>query len=114
MLELHVRKLLRDLQRRVHEAKGRREDEAGALTRQTLDGAFRVGAFRHALDVDGLDLVAEFLLDGETALVVLVGPAIVADRTDVDEADLELVGRIGVRHAETEQRGGREAEQFLH
>ena len=43
------------------------------------------------LEIGGLDLVAEFLLDLQAALVVLIGPAEVADRADIDEAGLELV-----------------------
>ena len=34
----------------------------------------------------------EMGLDGEATLVVLVGPAVVADRADIDKADLQVSG----------------------
>ena len=53
-------------------------------------GALGIG-FRHALHEGRLDLVAEGFLDRLAALVVLVAPAVVADRADIDEADFELL-----------------------
>ena len=63
--------------------------EAVAGAGELLDGALGIG-LRHALDIGRLDLVAEGLLDRLAALVVLVAPAEIADRPDIDEADLEL------------------------
>ena len=51
-----------------------------------------VGTFGYVLDIGRLDLVAERLDHRLAADFVLVGPAEVADRADIDEADLELVG----------------------
>jgi hypothetical protein len=65
---------------------------AGAY--QLLDGAFGVGAFGDVLDIGGLDLFAERFLKSLTAEVVLVSPAEIADRTEIDEADLELFGSM--------------------
>ena len=44
------------------------------------------------------------LLDGLAALIVLVAPAVVADRADIDEADLELLllrGRAAGRQGQS-------------
>ena len=93
VLELHVGEALRHLDGRVHESERGREDEAGSLAGKPRDGPLRVRALRDALDVHGLDPVADApprWLAGPD--VVLVGPTVVPDRSDVDEADLELVG----------------------
>ena len=57
---------------------------------ELLDGALGIG-LRHALHMGRLDLVAVRLLDRLAALVVLIAPAMVADRAHIDEADLELL-----------------------
>jgi hypothetical protein len=108
VLEEDVGVLLGDLQRRLHEAERGREDELMPAPGQALDDALGVGAFRDVLDEGRLDLVAERLLHGLAALVVLVGIAEIADRPDIDEADLQLVLRRG-RAAQPEggQRGSR-------
>ena len=111
VLEMHVRVFLRDLQRRIHVAEGRREDQLVAGAHQLLDGALGVGTLRDVLEIGGLDLVAEFFYERLTRVVVLVGPAEVADRAKVDEPDLQLVGGRGAaRDAPGKQQrsGGRE------
>ena len=115
VLELHVRKLGGNLQRRLHEAEGGREDDVAAVTGEALDGALGVG-FRNVLDIGCLDLVAQFLLDREAALIVLVGPAEVADRADIDPAGLGLGLGVGTgrRHAQRHGEGGGGHHEFLH
>jgi hypothetical protein len=100
VLELHIRKLGGDLVGRVHVAERGREDDVAAGAGEALDGAFGIGAFRHAFQIGGFDLVAELFLRREAALIVLIGPAEIADRADIDETGLHL-GRLGLRgHAE--------------
>ena len=95
VLEMHVGIFLGDLQRRVHVAERGREDQLVAGADQLLDGALGVGAFRHVLEIGGLDLVAEFLHQRLARQFVLIGPAEVADRAEIDEPDLQLVGGQG-------------------
>ena len=101
VLELHLRELLGHLQLGIHEAERGAEDDAAAFAGEALEDALGVRAFGDVLDVSGLNLVAEFLLDGEAALVVLVGVAKVTDRAGVDPAGLEL-GRFGGGNAESQ------------
>ena len=74
----------------------------------------RRGLRGHVLDVDGLDLVAERFLDGQAPLIVLVGPAVVADRSDVDESDLQLVGAGGGTDGQRQRETGHDCEQLPH
>ena len=83
---------LGDLQRRVHEAERGGEDQLVAGARELLDRALGVGAFADVLEIGGLDLVAERLHHRLAAEVMLIGPAEIADRAEIDEADFELVG----------------------
>ena len=64
--------------------------------------------FRNALDEGRLDLVAERLLDGLAPLVMLVAPAEVPDRADIDEADLEFLLRDGASGGQGESDGTRQ------
>ncbi len=88
---------------RIHEAKGRGEDKPVAGAGELLDDALGVGALGHLLDEGGLDAVAELPLQRLSADIVLVGPAMVAHRADIDEADLQLLLRE--RIADTHGRG---------
>ena len=90
MLELHVRELRGDLDRRVHEAEGRGEDQAAAGAGQALDGALGIRAFRNVFEELRLDLVAERLFEFEAADVMRLRPAAIGLGTDIDEADLCL------------------------
>ena len=63
---------------------------------QLLDRALGVGALGDILEKGRLDLVAQRLLHRLAAEVVLVAPAEVADRPDIDEADLQLIRRVSV------------------
>ena len=105
MLELHRRELLGDLDGRIHEAEGGGEDDAVAAGRELADHALGIGSFLHALDIGGLQLVAERLLGGLAPEVVLMAPAEIGDRADIDESGLE--GLVGAGEAEAaEGRGG--------
>ncbi len=89
VLEGDVRELRRDLDRRVHVAERRREHELAPAGREFPDHALGVRAFGHVLHELRRHLGAQRLFHRLAALVVLVGPAGVADGTHVDEADLE-------------------------
>ena len=92
VLEMHVGIFLRDLQRRVHVAERGGEDQLVAGAHQLLDRALGVRAFADVFEIGGLDLVAEFLDQRLAREFMLVGPAEIADRAEIDEADFELVG----------------------
>ena len=71
--------------------------------------ALGIGPFGDVFEIGGLDLVAEVLDQRLAADLVLVGPAEIADRAEIDEADLELVGGGGAGQClppASEQRGG--------
>jgi hypothetical protein len=72
---------------------------------QFAQHALAVRAFRHVLDISGLDGVSELLLEIEPALVVPVVPAIVVDGADIHEPDLE--GPVLGQGSAAEQRQGR-------
>ena len=98
MLELGVRQLLGGLDRLVHEAEGRGEDQLVALLREVLDDRDGACVFLHILDVARDDLTLQRLVHREPALVVRPAPAIVADRPRIDEAELQRFGgeaRVG-------------------
>ena len=95
MLEEHVRIFVRDFQRRVHEAERGGEDQLVAGAGQLLDRAFGVGALGNILEESGLDLAGKRLFHRLAADVMLVAPAKVADRPDIDEADFQFFGGEG-------------------
>ena len=113
VLEMNLGIFLRHLQRRFHVTERRREDQLVAGARQLFDRPLGVGAFADIFEVGGLDLVAEFLDECQTGEVMLVGPAEISDRAEIDEADLELVGGGRAEQAGSggEQRGGRRNEK---
>ena len=115
VLEMHVGIFLGDFQRRLHIAERGREDQLVAGARQLLDRALGVRTFADILQERGFDLVAEFLEHGEASEVVLVGPAEIADRSEIDESDLELVGggSAGQACSGNEHRSGRRDEIFF-
>ena len=104
VLELQLRELLRHLDRRVHEAEGGGEDQLVAGLGELADGARRVRPLGDVLDEAGLDLGAVFLFQRLAALVVRPGPAMVADRPDIDESDAE--GRLGEGAPARKRQGG--------
>ena len=76
------------LQHRLHVAEGSRENEVVPLARQLVDDPLRVGAFRHILDEGNFDFPAEGLFNRLPPQVVLVSPSRLANRADIDKADL--------------------------
>ena len=92
MLEHHVRELLGDFDRLVHVAEGRREDELVALLREILQDRCRARVLLDVLDIVGDDLALEGVDHRLAALLMRPGPAVVADRPEIDEADLERFG----------------------
>ena len=87
MLKSRVRERLGNLHRRIHVAERCREHEIKAIGGELPYDALGFGAFRHALDIFGLNLVAQGLLHLQTTEIVLVGPAGISNRADVDKAD---------------------------
>src|SRR5262249_38111423 len=81
------------------------EDQLVAGARQLLDRALRIGPFVDVLEVAGLDLVAEMLDQRLAADLVLIGPAEVADRPEVNETDLQLI--LGGRSERARGKGER-------
>ena len=89
MHEDSIGERLGDLVLLVHIAERRAEDHLVALLRELAEDALGVGGFRNVLDVRGLDLGAELLFDVEPPLIVRIGPAVIANRAQVDESNLE-------------------------
>ena len=96
---MHIGMPFGHLQRRLHVAERRGEDQLVAGARELLDRALGVRAFADVFEIGGFDLVAEFLEHREAGQIVLVGPAEIADRAEIDEADLEFFG--GLRAIDT-------------
>ena len=112
VLEHEIGIFLRHLHGRVHEPERGGEDQLVARARQLLDRALGVRPFWHLLQIGRLDLVAERLDHGQAALIVLIAPAEVADRADIDESDLQLV--LGRRRRSKRQQGGGGNQEFPH
>uniref|UniRef100_A0A494G987 Uncharacterized protein n=1 Tax=Solanum lycopersicum TaxID=4081 RepID=A0A494G987_SOLLC len=110
VFEGHLGKLLGDFQRRVHVAERGGEDQVVVVLGHVADHPLGVGALGHVLDVIGGDLRAEFLRQRLAPLFMLIRPAVVADRADVDETDLQRIGSAGAQ-ADPQTDGG--AQQFV-
>jgi hypothetical protein len=85
--------------------------------RASCYGAFGVGALGDVLKIGRLDLIAERLFHRLAADIVLITPAEIADRPDVDESDFQLVGGIGAAErcsGKSEDRGHNDDVPFLH
>ena len=95
MLEHHVRELLSHLDALVHIAVGGSEDQLVPLLRQILQDRRGARVFLDVLDIVGDDLPLEGLDHRLAALLVRPGPAVVADRPEVNVADLERFGGEG-------------------
>ncbi len=93
VLEVGFGKELRDLERGLHVAERRREDELIAGGGELTDDALRVRGRRDVLDEGGFHLGAEGFLDLPAPEIVLIGPARIAHRIDVDERHLQRLIR---------------------
>ena len=102
--------LLSHFQRWVHVAEGGGEDQIKAALGHVADHAFGVCAFWHVLHIAGFDFIAEFLDQLLATLLVLVGPAVVANRADIDETNLQRIGG-GRAQGGAETKGGDEGAQ---
>ena len=67
-------------------------------------------------EIGRLDLIAEFLDQRLAGEFVLVGPAEVTDRTEIDKSNLQLLGGGSAEQAGSggEHYGGRRNENFSH
>jgi hypothetical protein len=88
----------------IHEPERGGEDDAVAGLGELVDDALGVRALLDALDIAGLDLVAERGVDRLAPDVMLERPAEIGDRPDIDEAGLEGVGGGG--NATAAENGG--------
>ena len=89
MLERDAWELRSNLDRRVHVAKRRRENELVPARGQLADHAFRIGTLGHVFDELGRHFGAERFFHFLAPLIVLIGPSGITDRAHIDEADLE-------------------------
>ena len=94
MLKLHFWELTRNLQGWVHVTKGRGEDQLVTGASQTLNRALSIRTFWHALNVGGFNFVAKVLFNRLTTLIVLVRPAMVRNRTNVNETHFQWISSI--------------------
>src|ERR1700682_2384222 len=99
VLEMHVGIFLGHLQRRLHVAERGREDQLVAGAHQLFDRTLGIRTFADVLEERRLDLVTEFLDHGLARQFMLVGPAEIANRAEIDKSDFELVGGGSAEHA---------------
>ena len=92
MFPFDVGELLRGLDRLIHVAVGGGEDELVALLGEVLHHRNRARVLLHVLDIVGDDLTFQRVDQRLAALFVRPRPAVVADRAEIDEADLERLG----------------------
>ena len=88
VLEHDVGELLGGFDRLIHIAECRREDELVASLREVLDDRRRARVLLHVLDIVGDDLTLERLDHRLAAPLMRPGPAVVADRPEIDEPNL--------------------------
>jgi len=88
VLKLHIREFLGDVDGRVHIAKGGREDHLVTRKRHLGHHALSISPFRHTFNEGCFYLIAIGFNDRLAAFVMLVGPAEITDRADIDEAYL--------------------------
>ena len=113
VFEFHIREFARDVDGRVHIAKRRGKDQVRAVQRHLRHHTLGIGALGHVFNKDGFDSVAEFFLDRETALVVFIGPAAIADGANKDKTDFGLVlGICAARKPKRQCRAGHKCGEF--
>ncbi len=102
---LHLGKAPRDFQGRVHVAERGGENQIVATGGHVADHPLGIGPFGDAFDVGSFDFVSELFGHNFSRPVVHVGPARIANGTDVDKTDLERFGRLAGQ-APAQQGGG--------
>ena len=113
MLKFHVREFLCDIDRWIHVAKRRCENQIGALQGHLCHHTLGVCALWDAFNENGFDFIAELRFDSEAAFVVLIGPAAVADGANIDKADFGFVFSEGTcGHAERHGSCGEKVSKF--
>jgi hypothetical protein len=113
MFEGHLGKLLGDFQGRVHVAERCGEDQVVLVLGHVADHPLGIGALGDVLHVVGGDLLAEFLCQHLASLFMLIRPAMVSDRADIDEADFQRVGSTGGQAGAQTDGCGDSAKQLL-
>ncbi|MNH09789.1 hypothetical protein D3C79_692500 [compost metagenome] len=113
MFESDLRELLGDFGGGVHVAERGSEHQVVAALGHVADDPLGIGAFWHVLDEAAVDLVTELLDQGLAALLMLIGPAMVADRADIDEADFQRVGGGGGQGGAQANGGSQGAQQVF-
>src|SRR5690606_29803903 len=89
-----------------HVAERGGEDHVVALAGEAIEDRLRLGTLWHALEIGRLDAVTQRGLELEAAVVVLLGPAGVTDRADVDERGLDRLA-VGARFGRVDPVRGR-------
>ena len=87
MFEFYLREALCHFQCGIHKTKGCGKYQASTLARQSCNDPFGVRSFGNLFNEHSFNFIAQLFLESEAALIMLVGPAMIADRSHVDEAD---------------------------
>ena len=95
MFKLHIGELGGDGVGRIHIAERGGEHDIAPAQRHLGQNALRIGAFGHIFLKGDFHLVAVSFLKRHRPLMVLKGPAAVADRADIDKAGFDLVHACG-------------------
>ena len=110
MLKGDFRELLGHFQCWVHVAEGGGENQVVTAFGHVADNALGVCTFGYVFHVAGFNFVAKLLDQLLATLLVLVGPAVVANWADINEADFQ---RVSGRSAQggAKAKGGNEGAQ---
>jgi hypothetical protein len=116
VLEVHVRILRRNFDDRIHVAERGGEDELMAGACELFDGTLGVGTFGHVFQIGRFDPVAEGGDDRPATDLMLIGPAEIADRPEIDETDFQFACRAGLecRGGNCEQHNGGDEARLFH
>ena len=93
VFEFHVREVRGDVDGRVHEAERGGKDDVRTAESHLRDSALCVRAFWDVLLVNEVYRVAEVVNHFHSGVVVVLCPAAVIDRADVDKANFGFVLR---------------------
>ncbi len=91
MFKFNIRESFGDFQCRFHITKRGCKDQFVTGFSQLGNGAIGVRTLWHTFDKGGFHVVAQHVVDHETALIVGVGPAMITRWADVDKADFQFV-----------------------